>query len=81
MKEILKNILLGLLSVSIFAFAYIKLFKISVFAVVVILIIILLCVLCMGVCEESMKQLKNTRLSAKIPGSQIKTDCLFYYSL
>jgi len=59
MIEPIKNILLGIVMISVFSYFYIKMFKASVTIVAVILIIIFLYAVCMGVCEESMKQLKK----------------------
>jgi len=59
MNEKIKQILIGLLIISIFGFTYVKILKASMLSVIIILTVIFLYAVCMGVCEESMKQLKK----------------------
>ena len=82
MKQILKNILLGLLSIFLFSYTYIKIFNISLLAVVVILIIISLYALCMDGGEKSMKQLKKYEI-LRTHRDLTKNDCknILFYSL
>ncbi len=65
MKRILKNLLLGIVVISLFSYTYIKLLKVSVVAVVIILSVICLYGVCMGICEGSMKQLKKIEMTQK----------------